>query len=264
MKPVHFSQLKHMAQSPAHYYQAVNGGWASTGAQIFGRGAHAMILDQPYAVFDGKVRRGKEWEAFKEENHGVPWLSRREADQCKALADAVADHREASRLIFGGNAVREQKVGWMQLGRECAGTPDVRNTSYIVDLKTTKSSHPERFMRDATWRSYHAQLAWYLDGVALSGLGKPTEAYVVAVESTPPHTVTVFRLTERAIDQGRRLCRIWLERVIGCERDGYWPGYCESVVDFDVDGPLELEFGDGDEDEARPLGASIEEMDAAF
>jgi hypothetical protein len=269
VRPVHFTHLKHMAQSPAHYYQsAEGGGWADALHFRLGRGSHALTFGQPVAVYQGKVRRGKEWEQFKADNPDAVWLNRIEYAQAQALADAVQKHREARALLFADDAVAEQRIEWRMLGRDCAGTPDVRAGSYIVDLKSTKSAHPDRFIRDATWRAYHAQLAWYLDGVRLSGLGKPTEAYVVAVESTLPHTVTVFRLTEQAIDQGRRLCRIWLERVIGCERDGYWPGYVESIVPFDVDQPLELEFGDTDEDDPEAGGprllATEDEMEALF
>jgi hypothetical protein len=269
-KPVHFSQLKHMAHSPAHYQQAAQGGWHDALHLRIGSGAHAIAFDQPVAVYPGKVRRGKEWDAFKEDNADALWLSRTEHAQALVIADAIRGHREASELLFVDDSAVEKRIEWSLLGRECAGTPDVRTASYIVDLKTTKCSHPERFTRDATFRNYHAQLAWYLDGVRLSGLGTPTEAYIVAVESTPPHPVTVLRLTDKAIDQGRRLCRIWLERVLGCERDNRWPGYCESIVPFDVDEPLELQFGDDDDDaDGTPslrhaLQASVEEMDAAF
>ncbi len=255
MKPVHFSQLKHMASSPAHYFQATQGGWFSSAPQRLGAGSHAIIFGQPTAVYPGKVRRGKEWEQFKQDNADALWLSRSEEAQATVLADAVRNHREASALLFADDSAVEQRIEWNFMGRACAGTPDVRTGSYIVDLKTTKCAHPERFARDATFRSYHAQLAWYLDGVRLSGLGTPTEAYIVAVESTPPHPVTVLRLTDNAIDQGRRLCRIWLERVLGCERDNRWPGYCESIVPFDVETDLELTFSDQANDAAEQMQA---------
>jgi hypothetical protein len=264
VKPVHFSALKHMAQSPAHYQQALQGGWYSTMPQRIGAGSHAIMFDQPHAVYPGKVRRGKEWEQFKEDNKDAVWLSRSEQVQALALADAVRGHREASELLFCDDSAVEKRIEWNYLGRDCAGTPDVRTKSYIVDLKTTKCSHPERFARDATFRSYHAQLAWYLDGVRLSGLGTPTEAYIVAVESTPPHPVTVLRLTDNAIDQGRRLCRIWMERLLGCERDNRWPGYCESIVPFDVETDLELTFSDAANEAAEEMRADLSEVDAAF
>jgi hypothetical protein len=225
----------------------MSNGMEETLAMRLGSGAHALLLDQPVAVFTGKVRSGKVWQEFQDEHAGKTILNRREHAQAEAMAEAVWGNREARHLIAADGVALEQRLEWLQQGVPCSGTPDARAGTFIADLKTTRCADPDRFARDATWRHYHAQLAWYLDGVRLSGLGKPTEAYVVAVESTPPHCVTVMRLTDRAIDQGRRLCRIWLERYIGCERDDYWPGYVESIVPFDVEEELELTFGDDEE-----------------
>lgn len=242
--PVRFSALKHMARSPAHYAAAVETAFDETVSMRLGSAAHALLFEQPVSVFTGKVRRGKAWEAFQEEHADETIVNRREYEHARRLVDAIQNHRDARELIYADDAVWEKTIDWKTLGRECRSTPDVRATRYIVDLKTTRCSEPQRFNRDGTFRSYHAQLAFYLDAVIASGLGKPAEAYIVAVESSPPFPVTVLRLTDRAIDQGRRLCRLWFERLLQCEEANYWPGYVQGVVDFDVlDDPIELMVG---------------------
>lgn len=240
MTPCRFSWLKAMSRSPAHCRHAMQSGTDETLAMRIGSGTHAILFDQPIAIFTGKVRNGKGWEAFEDEYSNRVILNQREHAQASALADAIRGHELASELLFAPDAVHEEPIGWKLLGRDCSGTPDVRAPRYIVDLKTTKCADPERFVRDAKWRHYNAQLAWYMDGVIASGLGTAAEAYIVAVESTPPHCVTVLRLTDRAIDQGRRQCRVWLERLLGCEASDNWPGYVESVVDFDIESEMEL------------------------
>lgn len=238
-EPVRFSRLKRIQQSPAHYICSTED--EPTLARRLGSGTHAVTFGQPYSVFTGKVRRGKAWEAFEEEHADSVIMSAAEYERASRLAEALHNHQDAAQLLFHPRAAVEERIEWNWLGRACAGTPDVRNDSYIVDLKTTRCSEPERFNRDGTHRHYHAQLAWYLDGVVASLLGKPSEAYIVAVESNPPFPVTVMRLTDRALDQGRRLTRLWMERLLQCERANYWPGYVEGIVDFDVlDEPLEL------------------------
>lgn len=247
MNPVRFSHLKYMSRTPMHFRWALDNVVEETLAMRLGSGAHAALFEQPIAVFTGKVRNGAKWQEFEAEHAGQCILNVREYDQANRIADAVREHDLAYTLIFATDAVREQRVYWEQLGLKRCGTPDVRTARYIVDLKTTKCADPARFARDGAFRSYHAQLADYTDGVSLSGLGTPAEAYIVAVESSPPHPVTVLRLTDNAIDQGRRLCRVWMERLLTCERANHWPGYVEGIVDFDVDVPLELEFGDDEE-----------------
>jgi hypothetical protein len=237
-EPVRFSSLEKIAQSPAHYQVAAR----QTATMRKGSYSHALLLgtSDHWAIYDG-VRRGKEWESFKADHDGKEILSRSESSDAIALAEAVERHRDAMALLREGE--QEKRLEWEFLGRNCAGTPDVRHADRIVDLKTTRCSEPGRFVRDATFRLYHAQLAWYLDGVTLSGVGTPREAWIVAVESTPPYPVTVLKLTDNALNAGRRACRLWMERLLACEAADSWPGYCEAAVDFDVAEDVELSFG---------------------
>lgn len=251
MTPMRFSWLKHMARSPAHCLWAMEEAAEETLAMRLGSGGHAILLDKPYALWEGRTnsgacrpRSGKDWTAFEEAHAGEVILNESEYETAQAMASAVRRHSEARRLLFAPDVVHEQPIEWVTMGRPCAGTPDARSKTYVVDLKTTRCAEPDRFVRDGTFRHYPAQLAWYLDGVKASGLGTPSEAYIVAVESTPPHPVTVLRLTDSALTQGRKACRVWLERLLGCERDNYWPAYVEAIVPFDVEEALELEFGD--------------------
>lgn len=231
--PVRFSRLKLMCRSAAHYLHAVTHERPDTGAYKLGRAVHRTVL-QGYepTVYDGR-RAGKEWEAFAA-SHEVAEdiLNVREAEQAHAVSQAVLNTPHAMELLALGDI--ERTLHWALDGRHCQGTPDVFTAGRVVDLKTCRDAHPERLMRDALRYAYHAQLAWYLDGVRLSGAGTPSEAYIVAVESTPPHPVTVLRLTPHTLDLGARQCRLWLEHLRSCEQSGQWPGYCQSVVDFDA------------------------------
>ena len=276
--PVRFSALKWMARSPAHYRYYAQYGIEETLAMRLGSGCHAILFEQPFVVWDatnektGKKRNrsGAAWEEFEAEHAGKVILNVREHGEASRMADAIRSHNDARWLLFGEDVTHEQRVHWASLGRDRSCTPDARATQHIAELKTTRCAEPDRFCRDGLFRHYPAQLADQMDGVVASGLGRPSEAYIVAVESTPPHCITVMRLTEQALMQGRKSCRVWLERLIGCERDDYWPGYVESIVPFDVEAELELTFGADSDDESGPvvsasaLKASVEEMDAAF
>jgi hypothetical protein len=230
-----------MARSAAHYRQALVE-MPETPAMRLGALTHKMLLSgENIAVFDG-IRRGKEWNKFRDDHAAEEIYTRTELESVLPMIESVRSNPEASTLLIGGAC--EQTVYWHQLGRASRGTVDVLGSDYIAELKTTRCAEPERFRRDAIFRAYHAQLAWYWDGVIASGRGTVTSAYIIAVESATPYPVTVMRLTDRAIDQGRRLCRLWLERLLVCEASNQWPAYCESVIDLDVPDDLEIIYED--------------------
>lgn len=244
-QPARFHNLKAMAQSAAHCFESFQSTrWDSLALRI-GAGSHAMLFNQPYAVFTGKVRNGKVWDAFKEEHADKPILSVRERKRAEAIAASIRRHGEASALLFADGAIHEQTILWEQLGRARRSTPDVRHPHWVVELKTTRCSEPNRFTRDGTFRGYHAQLADQLEAVRFETGRRPDKGYIVAVESVPPHAVTVLELTERALDRGAALCRGWLEQLLVCEGANHWPAYRECIEMFDVaDDEIDLVFSD--------------------
>ncbi len=243
--PVRFSNLKAMARSPMHYRHSVEAEREDARHLRLGRALHCLLLGgKELSVYPGAVRRGKEWDKFYAANSDKEIILGSDYVVAEAMERQVRKNRTAMALMDG---VRETRIEWEYLGRRCAGTPDAHDDS-LLELKTTKCSEPGRFVRDGIWYGYQAQLAWYRQGIISAGLGQPRDAYIVAVESSPPHPVTVLRLTQRALDQGERLCRLWMERLIACEQAGEWPGYVQGIVDFDVpDDELELKFAEDEE-----------------
>ncbi len=228
--PVRFSHLKRIGNSPAHYFESITAARKDTLSFRLGRGAHRLIYGLPVDVYTER-RAGKAWDEYRETRNPDNIFNEREYDIALGMSRSLKAHREAPRLLEGMN---EQTLSWQLQGRDCQGTPDTLG-EHLVDLKTTKCAHPERFKWDARNYAYHAQLAWYRDGVRLSGAGTPREAYLIAVESTPPYPVTVLRLTEAKLETGARLCRTWFEQLLVCEASNHWPGYSEAILDWDDD-----------------------------
>jgi hypothetical protein len=234
LAPVHFSTLKHMAQSPAHYLYAATHEPPQSAAFRLGSAVDALLLDDhPGRVVCCAARKGtKDHIKFIEtapENAIV--LPPAEFQKACDMAEAVTSHSQALELLRGE---RQRFVEWRWLGRHCAGTPDVFSLEHLTELKTGRTAHPDRFMSSARWYGYHAQLAWYRRALIESGYGTPASYWIVAVESAPPYPVTVFRLTDNALDLGERMCRAWLERLLVCEESDSWPAYTDAVVPFDV------------------------------
>lgn len=229
--PVHFSNLKAMASCPMRYAFELERERAETKALRLGSAVDAILFGTCGVVgFDGQ-RRGPEWRAFASANAGAICLNNTEHAQVAGMAQAIEARQDAMDLLVGE---RQKTISWKIAGRACEGTPDVFTADRITELKTCRTSHPDRFVWDARRLAYHAQLAWYAEGLAQSGRQRPSTAYIVAVESVAPHPVTVFCLTDRALDQGARLWRIWFEQLRACEESNAWPPYAESAVLFDL------------------------------
>lgn len=257
---VRHSHLKAMGQSAAHCLAAMQQpDWKDSLALRLGKGVHAMTFgDKQIAKWTGKKRAGKVWDAFEAEHSraGRVILSAKEYAKSEAIATALRNHHEASLLLFAPGAVREETLRYEQLGRARRSTPDVRTEHYVCELKTTRCAQPGRFVRDAMFRGYHAQLADQLEAVRIVTGRRQSKAYIVAVETVPPYAVTVLELTERAIEKGAALNRMWLERLLVCEASGHWPAYCESIEMFDVpDDEIDLVFGADDPDSTEQEGA---------
>lgn len=250
--PVRFSNLKRIAQSPAHYLHGLTASYDSKAMRL-GRLVHHLAFGTGgWTVYEGS-RRGKAWETFEAARPGLEIYTADEASIATSMhASLMRDVHSRSLLVLNGSARIERTIEWTALGRACRGTPDKYDLSHVVDLKTTRCANPDWFVREATRMHYEAQLAWYSDAIEAAHGFRPAGAYIIAVESVAPYPVTVLRLTDRALEQGRKLARLWLERLLSCEAANEWPGYVQSVVDFDVPDPDEdpgLVFGDEDEDE---------------
>jgi hypothetical protein len=210
-----------------------------------GTAADRLLLGGKVLAYPGPVRRGKEYDAFCERNPDALIVTQKEGAIAYGIAESVTSCPDAMRLLTGE---RQRTMYWDFNGRPCRGTPDVRGDGFLCDLKTGETSDPRFFPFKVRRFAYHAQMSFYETGVALANLPPVTQSYIVAVEQAPPHVVTVYRLTERTIELGARLWRLWLEQLQVCEASGVFPSYSQSIVDLEL-------FED---DEAIDLGDAVE------
>jgi len=232
-----FHQLRRIGQSPAHYRAAIEtGDPAPAGTALHSTllgGKRLVKWDRQTESGKSAPRNGQHWDKFRADNPDALILTPSEYAEAAGMVASVRACPEAMRVLEG---VKEQPVYWDVLGRRCRATVDVRADQYITDLKSTKSSDPRKFMWDSLRYGYNGYMAWSLDGIVMAGAGAPEAAFIVAVENSAPFVTTVFRLTDRALDMGRRMYRLWLERLQTCEESDAWPGYSQCVVPLDVPG----------------------------
>ena len=240
---MHFSDLVRMADSAAHYRHAVMAPHETTRAMLVGSVTDAIVFgtEDKLALYPGKVRNGKEWEAFNRDCPARTIVIQSEYDEGAASARALLDDPVSGPIL---RRSQHQIVRhWEYDGVPCAtgiegerGGIDCLDTcvpGYLWDVKSTNDVEPGSLSRHAIRRWWHAQLAWLLDGLQASGWGAtPAGAGLICVESSPPHVVTVLRVPERILDDGRKSIRLWIEKYKACAAANEWPGYlqCEGEL----------------------------------
>jgi hypothetical protein len=255
-----WSRLRKLARSPAHFLHSLTApAEEDTDAMALGRAIHLAIFEpevyrRTCVTWDGGVRRGKAWDAFLAAHVGREVLTEAQADTCRAVAAAVRGDAVAARYVTGGRA--ELAVTWQHVEEDfredCKGRVDfVADCGAVVDVKTTRDASPEAFGKACWAYQYHAQAAFYVDGYhAATGQHLPFVA--VAVETTAPHVVQVYRMPDAVLDAGREVYRRYLRRLVECRRTSRWPGYGAGELELvlprwaltedGVDG-LDLKFG---------------------
>lgn len=255
--PTRHSLLKTMSLSPAHYLEACQrdqddsmkgrlAAFASDRKEAFrvGGAIHAMLTGGRVVVYGGRRDpRTKAWQDFQRAaaDDGVAEIViASEMAIVSGVVAALRAREDAMRLLFDGTIV-EQRIDWNWMGKPVRSTPDARCKRYTVDLKSAMSSSPETFKYQSRKLFYHCQAELYARAMEANGEGTPADAFVIAVEKSRPHPVTIFRFTAEMLHVGAKLNRLWIERLLQCEAANHWPCYAPApaVIDLDVDEPQE-------------------------
>jgi len=236
----HFSLLKHMQRSPAHYAEAcraaASGTREPTRPMRVGIGVHVQVLGprdgQQVVIFPGEARRGKEWTAFAADFLGAEILTSPEWEDARPIAMAVKADPVAAPLLVGRYEV---PLRWTMHGVECATDGvDVVGDGWIADLKTTTNTEPGVWSRHALAMQYTAQAVFYAEGCRQNGIDTSKGVFFIGVEDKAPHAVTVLRMTPESTELGARCLSLWLEQLRACEAAGQWPSYVQAPVDLVV------------------------------
>lgn len=254
-QPVRFSTLKWMAESAYHY--RVNARAQARHLEI-GSAVDALLLGtNEVMAYQGKVRRGKEWDAFQASNAGKLIVTKKELALAEGMRDSVLACPYAVEVLKGR---RQEEIFWEYLGRKCVSHLDVaaEDGTFVTELKTGQTSNPSKFRWQAFKFAYHAQLAFYRLAKEYQTGKKPRAAYIVIVSSKAPHVTTVMRVSEHALELGERLIRTWFETLLNCEKSNQWPGYAQTIIELDAPDDVDMDF---DLNELVPAGS--EEQEAA-
>ncbi len=237
---VHFSDIKAISLSPAHYLARLHSNREPSRAMRIGTAVHAIVLgERPSApvLVSATDRRTKAYAELAANNPTATILTASEMGEAEAAAHAVKRHTLAMSLVSGAEC--EVPLAWDWAGIQCSTRGvDVMGTNqgvpFIAELKTTRCAHPGAFSRDAIRMHYHSQLSWYTEG-AMACLGfLAKNHFIIAVETEPPSPVVVYKLSAGVMEAAVRNVVTWMERLKVSIDNDHWPGYSEGMVDLEL------------------------------
>lgn len=236
---VHFSSLKVIGDSGKHYLASLRRRSESSSAQLIGTATHSMVLGsrpgESVVCYPGR-RAGKDWESFKAEHDGATILNDAEWATAKGAADAVLRDPEARKYLDGARF--EVPLRWQDGDVTCSTSGiDIVQPGRIGDLKTARTSHVERFQKQAFGFQYHCQISWYMRGCAANGIDTSRGAFVIAVETVDPFDVVCHDVDPDLLLMADKTLTLWLERFRQY-RDCFpeprsvddWPGRAQASV----------------------------------
>lgn len=237
---LNWSSLKHIHRSPLYYQHRIDHPEPQKQSFLFGSGVHCLVLepekfDERYA--ECELTRNKRHKAFQEwlsEHPGAVPLKPQEMADMRACAESVLSHRVASEVLRGGR--HEEEIQWTDpdTGFECRGRIDSIRTC-VTDLKTGRDPSPRVFAVAASKYLYHGQIAFYHFGATAARLINGKEMpYIIAVESSPPWDVAVYRIKPEDLWAGRQLCLDLMKRLEECIATDFWPGVAPDLQYLDL------------------------------
>jgi len=209
-----------------------------------GHAAHKLVLGEgpDFEIIEFPDYKKVAAQRLRDEAHeaGLVPLLTKEHDMVQAMAEAVRQHPVAGPLFTPDGGVAEQSIYWTDPRTDvrCRCRPDwmphrqENGRLVVVDYKTAKAVDEAALQRAVYERGYHAQAAFYLDGVKAAGLaGDQEPAFVFVFQSkTAPYLVHLVELDFPALTLGaarnERALRIYAE----CERTGIWHGFNDRIT----------------------------------
>jgi exodeoxyribonuclease VIII len=230
------SGLDKITISPAHYKASLDRPQKPTEELYIGSATHTLTLEPEKFEREFIVappimdRRTKEGKAIAEqlEASGKQILTYQQYELIQGMALSVRSNETALELISGGHTEVSFDAIWD--GVLVRGRCDyLRSDGVVVDLKTTKSAHPNQFVKSIADFRYHVQAAIYTDLLMENGIYVP-EFVFIAVEKTYPFAVGIYTVDEAGVEKGRKAYKRDLATYKACSELGVWPGYPEEVV----------------------------------
>lgn len=250
---VNHSNLKNMDISPRYYKCQLNSTYSSD-AMNLGTAIHTALLEPDkanFVVFDGKVKRGKAWDNFKELNEGNIILSKGDSNKLESAQQSVMANNMIKNIFTDPDLETELTLEWTdeKTGLNCKARIDAYVDGYMYDLKTSSALTPDAFLRNAYKYYYHTQMAFYMRGLRACGY-HCNDAKIVVVQTVLPFDSYMVNLPVDTLDFADKKIDEWLDKLQECQDEDNFYGFDQEAYNFDLpawanvdEEPLKLTMG---------------------
>jgi hypothetical protein len=244
-------------RSPKHARHAELTPKTPTPALLEGTAIHTMILEpqrfsEHYAIaqqctatkksgdrcgnaavclVEGEWVCGVHAKGKRTEQGGKELVPQPDYDRWRAIADAVASHPTAGRLVKAIEDV-ELSLLWADKSTACPCKARIDGVApklgTLVDIKTTEDAGHD-FAKSVHRFGYYRQAAWYLAGAAAVGIEAEAFAFV-AVEKQLPHDVAVYQCPDELLQLGWAEMEAVIDQYQACLAGDVWPGHADDPI----------------------------------
>ena len=228
------STLKAGRKSMAHLKAALDGQRVivPSDAMNLGSALHCAFLEPellPAKVAlwpDGKVRRGKEWDAFNEAHTGKIILTEKMhhnfVGMIRSLRAAARNRPDLRHWCSQIEATELTIIGEVH-GVTMKGRVDAMTPGPLLDLKKVADGDMRLFRSRAYDYGYHIQAYVY------TTLAERSRFIMLTVEESAPWDVVQYEVSAELMAQGKREADELLEKFKACQDSGVWPGRAHEI-----------------------------------
>lgn len=223
------SALKLILKNPHEYYaKYIKGDLSEEKAFFtFGNYIHSLILEpelvqQEYAIYEGAVRRGKHYEAFKEQNVGKLIITKSEGEAAEKIMTSYKLHKLAPCLFQGGEA--EGTYATTLEGVNIKARLDYLIDGAILDVKTTGTGVDMQSLQSTIVKyDYDLSAALYLDVVNSSKKEKEfVKNFIFCFISKENYDIVLVQASQEMLENGRRKYRRAIARYKKLAAEGFF------------------------------------------
>ena len=219
-------------------HHAMSGGWTEpTAGMKWGTLCHSAVLEPEtffpsVAIYQGKTKRGKEWDKFEADNPCGIYLKQHELDQLHAVRDALMRNAWTRTLLE--ESEHEVSLQWEHklYGRGKARLDGVSSRYGIYDYKTTGNICKRAFTQNSYNLKYHLQFGFYGHAIDVTE-GETPPVRCIVQEPKPPYDSYVMLVPHQIVTQSALEAVEIAQRYNACRVAGTFMG---------VAGGQELEF----------------------